>query len=100
MLRYLDTCLPDYFHGFSGHVYAIPLCKGMTYREVFNELKKAIESEEIYGFEGNYSAIENECDGMRFAAKERGFLDSVFNEYLSDDENAETCFAYFGVKID
>ena len=54
--------------------------------------------EEIYGFEDNYAKIENDCEGMRYAAKEQGFLDSVFNEYLEDTNgNSETCYAYFGV---
>lgn len=97
-LKYLDTCTPDYFQGFSGHVYAVPLDKGDTYEDVFNCLKELISHEEIYGFEDNYAKIENDCEGMRYAAKEQGFLYTVFNEHLaSTDENSETCYAYFGV---
>lgn len=100
MLIYLDTCLPDYFQGFSGlHVYAVPLDKDDTYRDVFDCLKELIKHEEITNFEGNYSVIENDLEGMRFTAKEQGYIDSVFNKYLEEtDENSETCYAYFGVK--
>ena len=99
MLIYLDTCTPDYFQGFSGlHVYSIQLQSGDTYKTVLENLKKAIQEEEIFGFEGNYSAIENECEGMLFRAKEEGYIDKVFNEYLEESEESETCYAYFGYK--
>lgn len=100
MLIYLDTCTSDYFQGFSGlHVYAVPLDKRDTYSDVFDCLKELIAHEEIYEFEGNYSVIENDLEGMRYAAKEQGYLDSIFNEYLEDtNENSETCYAYFGVE--
>ncbi len=99
-LIYLDTCTSDYFQGFSGlHVYAVPLDRGDTYRDVFDSLKELIAHEEIYGFEDNYAKIENECEGMRFKAKEEGYIDKVFNEYLEDyQEDCDTCYAYFGVK--
>lgn len=61
-LKHLDTCTPDYFQGFSGHVYAVPLDKGDTYGDVFDCLKEPITREEIYGFEDNYAKIENACD--------------------------------------
>lgn len=99
-LIYLDACLPDYFQGFNGHVYAVPLDKGDTYRDVLKCLKILIDQEEIYGFEDNYAKIETACEGMRFKAKEEGYLNSVFNPYLEEaDENSETCYAYFGVKM-
>ena len=99
-LIYLDTCTSDYFQGFDGHVYAVPLSKGDTYKTVLECLKHLIAHEEIYGFEGNYAEIESACDGMRFRAKEEGYLNSIFNEYLEDseNENIDTCYAYFGVK--
>lgn len=98
-LIHLDTCLPDYFNGFDGHVYAIPLHAGMTYAEVFEELKEAIDQEEIYGFEGNYTVIENACEGMRYYAKERGLLSAEFCPGINDNDYADTVYAYFGVKL-
>ena len=98
-LKYLDTCTPDYFQGFSGaHVYAVPLSKGDTYRDVFECLKDLIAHEEIFGFEDDYNKIEIDCEAMRYEAKELGYLDVVFNDYLEDTgEDSETCYAYFGV---
>ncbi len=97
-LKYLGTCTPDYFNGFSGHVYAVPLCKGDTYGDVLKCLKNLILHEEIEGFNDNYCKIENDCEGLRYAAKEKGYLNSVFNDYINDnDENSETCYAWFGV---
>ena len=98
-LIYLDTCLPDYFAGFSGHVYAIPLHAGMTYAEVFAALKQNIDQEEIYGFEGNYAAIENACEGLRYHTKEHGLLSAEFCPGIDDNDNADTVYAYFGVKL-
>lgn len=97
-LIYLDTCGSDYFQGFNGlHVYSVPLNSGDTYRDVFNCLGELIKHEEIYNFEGNYSVIENDLQGMRFKAKEEGYIDSVFNEFIETEGDSD-CYAYFGVK--
>ena len=37
-LKLLDTCLPDYFQGFSGPVIAFPVDARMTYSEMFGKL--------------------------------------------------------------
>ncbi len=96
-LKYLDTCTSDYFQGFSGHVYAIPLSEGMTCKEVLASLKQAINDEEIEGFEDNYNKIEMDCEGLAFIARESGIYDKVWNEYVTNDEESETVFSYFGV---
>lgn len=105
MLKYLDTCTPDYFQGFSGlHVYAVPLDASDTYRSVYDALAELIAHEEIEGFDGNYSAIENDLSGLRHVAGELGyldsaFLDSAFLDPLDGDHDfgEEIIYAYFGV---
>lgn len=96
-LKYLDTCLPDYFQGFGGHVYAVPLDKDDTYGDVLNCLLELIKHEEIYGFEDNYNKIETACEGMRFQAKEEGYIDHVFDTLLDEGDGEDTVYAYFGV---
>lgn len=100
MLYHLDTCTPDHFQGFSGHVYAVPLTSKTTYQDVFNELKSCINEEEIAYFEGNYATIANDCEGLRYTAKEQGLLSAIFCPGIEDDEQAETVYAYFGFKED
>ena len=97
-LRYLDTCLPGYFQGFSGHVYAVPVSAEDTYKTVLEGLMRAVLDEEIYGFEDNYAKIENDVRGFIHHARETGKLNSPWSNFLEDgEENSETCYAYFGV---
>lgn len=99
MLKYLDTCTPDYFQGFSGlHVYAVPLDSSDTYRSVYDTLAELIAHEEIEGFGGNYSAIENDLSCLRHVAGELEYLDTAFLEPLDGDHDfGEDMYAYFGV---
>lgn len=100
MLKYLDTCTPDYFQGFSGlHVYAVPLDASDTYRTVYDTLAELIAHEEIEGFDGNYSAIENDLLGLRHVAGDHGYLDTAFLDPLDGDHDfgEEIIYAYFGV---
>ena len=99
-LKYLDTCLPDYFQGFNGHVYAVPLDNGDTYGDVLDCLLELINHEEIDGFEDNYNKIEMACEGMRFEAKENGYIDHVFNPFLDEGDREDTVYAYFGVVVE
>ena len=99
-LKYLDTCLPDYFQGFGGHVYAVPLSKGDTYGNVLDCLMELIKHEEIYGFEDNYNKIEMACEGMRHKAKEKGYIDHVFNSFLDEEGGENIVYAYFGVFVE
>lgn len=93
-LRYLDTCSSAYFQGFNGHVYAVPVSHGDTYRDILDGLMSAVNTEEIYGFEDNYAKIENDVRGFKHHAKEMGKLDSI---WIDLDEGTEDCYAYFGV---
>lgn len=95
-LIYLDTCMPDYFTGFSGkHVYAIPLYTDITYSDVFDALEKAINTEEIDEYEDNYNKLLIELEGFKHMARELGHLNEKFMSYALDDDCG--LYAYFGV---
>lgn len=96
-LRYLDTCASDYFQGYGGHVYAVPVAHGDTYRDILDGLMGAVRDEEIYGFEDNYAKIENDVRAFKQHARETGKLDSV---WIDIEECVEDCFAYFAVVME
>lgn len=98
-ITYLDTCLPDYFTGFDGHVYAIPISHDSTYKTVLADLNEAVSQEEIFeATDNDYSLIEQSLKFIFGAVPDK---DAVFNPhmepYTSDDD--ETVYAYFGVKL-
>ena len=104
-LYYLDTCLPDYFQGFSGHVYAIPVDNleneneiYTTKQDILEGLLDSIKSEEIINIqESDYKEIEKQALAM-FDSED---MDSLWsNIMVGDSSNHETIYAYFGVKLE
>lgn len=98
-LVYLDTCLPDYFQGFSGHVYAVPVSHDSTYKTVMADLSQAINAEEIYGADDSlYQEIGESLEFLFGCVPDK---DAIFNPNMEpySDDSQETVYAYFGVKI-
>ena len=94
----LDTCLPDYFQGFSGHVYAVPVSSEDTYKTVLRELNECISQEEIFGLdECHYEAIEQSASFLFGGVTDK---DAIFDPTLEPDSenNMESVYAYFGVR--
>lgn len=97
-IRYLDTCLSDYFQGFGGHVYNVSPYG--TCREVKDALLAAVHGEEIFHDgesvdEAVYTQLEASVDDVFAHVRD---MDVVFDSLLeAPDEDSETPWAYFGV---
>lgn len=92
---YLDCCLPDYFQGFGGHVYAVPMHDGATNAEVLKELQQAITGEEVFLSDGT-SADAEHYQQLHESANDLFSTATPSNEFSrhAGDES----YAYFGVK--
>ena len=94
---YLDTCLPDYFRGFSGHVYAVPVSHDSTYRTILADVTEAVNREEIFGAtDPDYEEIYESLKLLFGCIEDK---DAIFAPYLEPyaDDSQETVYAYFGV---
>lgn len=99
-LTYLDTCLPDYFLGFSGpHTYAISLPRKPRNGEVLGELHRCIAGDELYLGDAGYAEPEH-YQQMHQQAEEI-FKDLDLRKSWSEgcDDMSES-YAYFGVKVE
>lgn len=67
-LRYLDTCLPDYFQGFGGEVLVVSLGRRPLCGEVLNDLLHEIGSGEFF-IDGEY-APDDIYEQLRTSARE------------------------------
>jgi len=94
-LIYLDTCLPGYFQGHSGHVYAVPVTCDSTYQTVLRDLMAEISNEEVFrAKDSDYEAIAESARDIFSACN----MDDVFQKHIeSDNEESESVYAYFGV---
>lgn len=101
-ILYLDTCLPDYFQGFGGHVYAVPLDSGDTYKTVLNTLLTQVKHEEVYRHDGeevtetDYEELENSVFNT-FLPENMG---DIFCTSLEKDDEENQVYAYFGAMFD
>ena len=94
---YLDTCLPDYFNGYSGDVISVPLSarprNGQVKRELLSELNAVI----LMDGAGNalpseaYREVEESIEEM-FAGTDLRKRWSTMCDDLSES------YAYFGIK--
>jgi hypothetical protein len=98
-LRYLDTCLPDYFAGFGGETFAVPLHDGITNAEVLEGLHGEIRG--WSGYYGGEQATEADFKSLHASA------DHEFAEILDNARNGrwsqyagDECYAYFGVLVE
>jgi hypothetical protein len=95
-LVYLDTCLPDYFQGFSGHVYAVPLWRAPRNHEVRSELIRCIHGEELCDSKGNSVDGPVYLD-LGLQAVEL-FKDNHPLKAWAKGHDLSESYAYFGVK--
>lgn len=91
-LRYLNTCQPDYFNGFSGTVLIASHWKDQTIAEAIEDLERNANNEshdkEVYEAIDNYKKSVDKI-------KENQAIDDRFCE---PDENGDTgLIHYFGV---
>lgn len=95
-LKYLDTCYPDYFQGFGGETFAIPVDSKMRNGEVLKELHS-----EISGWSGY-------CDGDQATEEDYASLHNSADELFSGCDLRKTfcsdagdeSYAYFGIVVD
>lgn len=96
-LVYLGTSLPDYFQGFAGHTYAIPLSRKPRVHEVKRGLLDAISSEEL--FVDGCSVGEGVYDALRDVAEELFMGQSPLSAWVKSADDLSESYAYFGVKV-
>jgi hypothetical protein len=95
-LRYLDTCYPDYFQGFGGEVFAVPVDSKMRNGEVLNALHSEIRA--WSGYMNGEQSTEEDYEALHKSADEL-FEDSDKRKNFCSSAGDET-YAYFGVLID
>lgn len=96
-LIYLDTCLPDYFNGFTGHTYAVPLSRKPRNHEVKRGLLDEIGANEVY-VDGAPIA-EHEYDELRDEVA-RLFADAKpLASWSKTADDLSESYAYFGVQV-
>ena len=96
-LIYLETCTPDYFNGFSGHVYAVPLYENITYIEVKQKLLDCIHAEEVFNTSRLEYLEEREYQELRMLAN--NMFSSETNTFIWDKYADDDSYAYFGIKF-
>src|ERR1035437_5339018 len=97
---YLDTCLPDYFNGFSGNTYGVPIDGTTTYKELLEYLISEIQSQELFsGYpptpipESLYPVLLESAKGLFSNVKN---MDSVYDSSLDvDSGDCESVYVYF-----
>jgi hypothetical protein len=99
-LLYLETCLPDYFQGFSGHTFAVPLSSRPRFGEVLKSLHGEIGASQLDGpdfdslspaqIDALYASLHEQADAL-FAGFDKR------TSYASHYDLSES-YAYFGVK--
>jgi hypothetical protein len=98
-LKYLDTCLPDYFNGFGGEVFAVPVDGDATYQDVLDGLHSEINS--WSGYMDSEQAKDTAWDELHASADEMFkvnapvHLDKTWSRFAEDG-----CYAYFGVMVE
>lgn len=94
-LIFLDACLPCYFQGYHGHVYAVPVTAESTYKTILRDLNAAISDQEIQDAkESDYDAIAESAKEIFSAANP----DDVFQKLMESENDESDCvYAYFGV---
>lgn len=94
---YLDTCLPDYFNGYSGVVLSVPLPSRPRYGQVKRELVSELYSGILMDDAGN--ALPSEAYREMAQSIEEMFADTDLRKSWSTmcDDLSES-YAYFGIK--
>jgi hypothetical protein len=92
-IKYLDTCLPDYFQGFGGEVLAVPLSDGILNGAVLDALNDEIEGwsghlEGRQASDDDYAALHASANEL-FASADPS---AIWNSHAGDES-----YAYFGI---
>ncbi|HBO9768491.1 hypothetical protein FBPa45_0113 [Pseudomonas phage vB_PaeS_FBPa45] len=95
-LVYLGTCLPDYFLGFGGHVFAVPLSARPRKRDVKTGLLSSINVEEIYDESGE-PVGESAYLGLAQAVEELFAGENMMESWMRSIADLSESYAYFGV---
>jgi hypothetical protein len=104
-LRYLDCCLPDFFQGYSGTTFAVPVTGSDRVHEVRSALQERIDAWDGHIASLGRDATEQEADELYQAAHEM-FTGHPFATCFPKMPKAteygegETPYAYFGLVVD
>lgn len=92
-VQYLETCLPDYFRGYAGQVFTVPLPKRPRASDVLKGLLDEINNCEIFP----EPVTEEAYDQLRVSAMAlfQGMDMRTSWSYVSDD--LSDSYAHFGV---
>lgn len=94
---YLGTSLPDYFQGYGGHTYAVPLSKKPRKHEVKNGLLRCIRDEEL--FIDTESAPSEAYEELKASVEELFMGEHPLSLWISSADDLSESYAYFGVKV-
>jgi hypothetical protein len=112
-IRYLDTCLPDYFNGFPGDTFAVSLPPRPRNGDVLQGLKAEINAYDATNLRPQALAISNAAAGMiegllegstaydQLYESTRELFDGMdLRKRWSQHDDLGDCYAYFGVVIE
>jgi hypothetical protein len=91
-ILYLDCCTSDYFQGFAGEVFAVPVDGATTYQELQDGVADDYNSSCSEPLPGFIMALDNAFADVDDKTKP-AFPDL---ELYNDDETWDGCYAYFG----
>lgn len=95
-IKYLDTCLPDYFQGFGGETFAVPLHENIRSGQVLKGLHDEINGWSGY-FDGN-QATEADYQALHASADELFACIDKRKHWMS--HGGDNCYAYFGILVE
>ena len=100
-VSHLDTCLPDFFTGYSYPVVSVPCFNGMTRADLADGIESEINSMYDYfvhdlGYtESDMTLFDSFCANLR-AENPDGVIYNNPDE-PEDDEFCDCCYMYFGL---
>ena len=103
-VSFYDACLPDYFGGHHRPVLQYPVDGSITRKELYNglldELAEGVINYEIDENKLDYDAIREaikECLFFKPECKEDDILFPDLELWTDDNDNCESCYAFFVV---
>lgn len=103
-LIFLDACVPGFFQGYSGDVYAVPVDGSTTRAELESDLRDEIQAyaslttEEMS--DADWQAVENSATEI-FDCEPNESVFPMMEDPRDEegDYTGESCYAYFGLVI-
>jgi hypothetical protein len=109
-LRYLDTCLPDYFQGFGGVVFAVPLPTRPRNGDVFKALNDEIKAWDCTELQSHVEGpaaglVCGLLDGAAYhqlyeSAREMFADEDMRKRWSTQADDLSESYAYFGIVIE